>query len=54
MMYFSGQTAFHGTSWHTNFGVPMSHGCVNLSVEDAKWFYNWSTVGMPVVVTPSK
>ncbi len=52
IMYFSGEVGFHGAYWHNNFGVPMSHGCVNLSVEDAKWFYNWSTVGMPVVVHP--
>jgi len=35
--------AFHGTYWHTNFGVPMSHGCVNLTCEDALWVYRWST-----------
>ncbi len=50
IMYFSGEVGFHGTYWHNNFGVPMSHGCVNLSIEDAKWFYNWGEVGMPVVV----
>ncbi len=50
IMYFSGEVGFHGTYWHNNFGVPMSHGCVNLSIEDAKWFYNWAAVGTPVVV----
>jgi lipoprotein-anchoring transpeptidase ErfK/SrfK len=50
IMYFSGDIGFHGTYWHNNFGVPMSHGCVNLSVEDAKWFYSWGAVGTPVVV----
>lgn len=35
--------AFHGTYWHTNFGVPMSHGCVNLTCADALWVYRWST-----------
>jgi lipoprotein-anchoring transpeptidase ErfK/SrfK len=34
--------AFHGTYWHNNFGRPMSHGCVNMSYEDAKWLYRWS------------
>ena len=28
--------AFHGTYWHNNFGTPMSHGCVNLTIEDAR------------------
>ena len=35
--------ALHGTFWHTNFGVPMSHGCVNLRTEDAKWLFRWTT-----------
>ena len=35
--------AFHGTYWHDNFGSRMSHGCVNMRVEDAKWLYRWST-----------
>lgn len=35
--------AFHGTYWHDNFGARMSHGCVNMRSEDAKWLYRWST-----------
>jgi hypothetical protein len=34
---------FHGTYWHDNFGSPMSHGCVNMRNEDAKWLYRWTT-----------
>ena len=34
--------AFHGTYWHENFGVPMSHGCVNMQTEDAKWLFRWA------------
>jgi len=34
--------AFHGTYWHDNFGVPMSHGCVNMRTEDAKQLFRWS------------
>jgi hypothetical protein len=34
--------AFHGTYWHDNFGRRMSHGCVNMRNEDAKWLYRWS------------
>lgn len=33
--------AIHGTYWHNNFGVTMSHGCVNMRSEDAKWIYRW-------------
>jgi hypothetical protein len=38
--------AFHGTYWHTNFGTPMSHGCVNMQVDEALWLYRWT---LPVV-----
>jgi lipoprotein-anchoring transpeptidase ErfK/SrfK len=34
--------AFHGTYWHDNFGVPMSHGCVNMRNEDALKLFRWS------------
>ena len=34
--------AFHGTYWHENFGVPMSHGCINMRTEDAKWLFLWA------------
>jgi hypothetical protein len=33
----------HGTYWHTNFGLQMSHGCVNMLNEDAKWLFRWTT-----------
>ena len=34
--------ALHGTYWHTNFGMTMSHGCVNLPTEIAKWLFRWT------------
>ena len=46
---FPGGYAFHGTYWHNNFGIMMSHGCVNMRNEDAKWLFRWST---PVFETP--
>jgi len=33
---------FHGTYWHNNFGNRMSHGCVNMRNDDAKWLYRWT------------
>jgi hypothetical protein len=33
--------AFHGTYWHENFGVPMSHGCINMHTEEARWLFRW-------------
>jgi lipoprotein-anchoring transpeptidase ErfK/SrfK len=35
--------AFHGTFWHDNYGNEMSHGCVNMRPEEAKWLYRWLT-----------
>jgi len=37
-----GGYAFHGTYWHNNFGLQMSHGCVNMRNEDAKWLFRWT------------
>ncbi len=39
--------AFHGTYWHTNYGVPMSHGCINMRPEEAKWIFRWTTPAAP-------
>ncbi len=49
VMYFHGGYGLHGTYWHSNFGQPMSHGCVNLHTLDAEWLYNWAPVGTKVV-----
>jgi lipoprotein-anchoring transpeptidase ErfK/SrfK len=50
VMFFYDEYGFHGTYWHNNFGTPMSRGCVNLSVDDAAWLYNWASVGTVVDV----
>jgi lipoprotein-anchoring transpeptidase ErfK/SrfK len=50
IMYFYQGYALHGTYWHNNFGVPMSHGCVNMPTSEAEWFYNWTDIGTPVHV----
>jgi len=41
VMYFDGGISLHGTYWHDLFGYRQSHGCVNLSVSDARWVYEW-------------
>lgn len=41
-MYFDDDIALHGTYWHDGFGYRHSHGCVNMSITDAKWLYDWS------------
>jgi len=39
VMYFHGSYALHGAFWHRNFGVRMSHGCINLAPLDAKYLF---------------
>jgi lipoprotein-anchoring transpeptidase ErfK/SrfK len=50
VMYFYKGYGLHGTYWHNNFGTPMSHGCVNLSIPDAEWLYNFAYEGTVVNV----
>ena len=42
----------HSAPWAVNsLGYDnVSHGCINLSPEDAEWYYNTVTVGDPVIV----
>ncbi len=44
-VYFDEARAIHGIYWRTNFGRPASHGCVNLTIADARWFYDWVQPG---------
>ena len=39
--------AFHGAYWHNDFGVPHSHGCINMTPQAAKWVYRWTTPSVP-------
>jgi lipoprotein-anchoring transpeptidase ErfK/SrfK len=50
VMYFYKGYGLHGTYWHRNFGTPMSHGCVNLKPKEAKWLFEWASVGTIVYV----
>ncbi|MEM7113256.1 MAG: L,D-transpeptidase family protein [Chloroflexota bacterium] len=50
VMYFYNDYAIHGAYWHDNFGTPMSHGCVNMTVADSEWLYNWAGLGTLVNV----
>ena len=50
-LYFTeGGAVIHGAYWHTAFGTPYSHGCVNLSLDDAHKIYEWAEVGTTVTV----
>ncbi len=50
VMYFYGAYAIHGAYWHNNFGMPMSHGCVNMRDGEAAMLYNWAPAGTEVYV----
>ena len=49
-MYFDEARALHGAYWRANLGFPQSHGCVNLSVGDSHWLYEWANMGDYVYV----
>jgi hypothetical protein len=44
-MYYDDARALHGAYWRANLGFPQSHGCVNLSVGDAHWLFDWAKEG---------
>jgi L,D-transpeptidase-like protein len=43
--------ALHENYWkpRDEFGIPSSHGCAGLVAEDARWFWDWASVGTPVI-----
>lgn len=43
VMYFHKSYALHGAFWHANYGVEMSHGCINLAPLDAKYLFFFAT-----------
>lgn len=47
VQYFEGGYALHGAYWHDGFGRPKSHGCINLSPEDARRLFFWTDPPVP-------
>lgn len=47
VMFFYGDFGLHGTYWHNNFGQPMSHGCLNLSIANAEKLFYWTGPTIP-------
>lgn len=41
----------HGAYWHNNFGVPMSHGCVNMREADVAKIYEWTFKNTDIPLT---
>ncbi len=42
--------SFHQAYWHNNFGVPMSHGCINMTTADSATLYAWADAGTPITI----
>ena len=42
VQYFYADYSFHGTYWHSDFGQPKSHGCINMTNADARWLFDWA------------
>ena len=50
--YFSADgKALHENYWkpRDEFGIPSSHGCAGLVAEDARFFWDWADIGVPVL-----
>lgn len=42
--------SLHGTYWHNNFGVPMSHGCINMRTSEVSQIYSWANIGTQITI----
>ena len=47
IQYFAAGYALHGAYWHDVFGIPRSHGCINLSPIDARIVFRWTDPPCP-------
>jgi len=41
--------SIHYNYWRANWGYPGSHGCLGMNLEDSKFFWDWDTIGTPVI-----
>lgn len=47
IQYFAAGYALHGAYWHDVFGIPRSHGCINLAPIDARLVFSWTDPPVP-------
>src|SRR5690606_4041089 len=47
IQYFAAGYALHGAYWHDVFGMPRSHGCINLAPIDARYVSMWTEPNVP-------
>jgi lipoprotein-anchoring transpeptidase ErfK/SrfK len=44
---FTDGKALHAAPWHDRFGLPASHGCINLAPADAEWLFAFTSPALP-------
>mgnify|MGYP006291450111 CR=1 FL=1 len=49
-LYYDEARAFHGAYWRASLGFPQSHGCINMTLGDSHWLYDWAKIGDRVYV----
>jgi len=47
IQYFDANYAIHGAYWHDVFGIPRSHGCINLAPVDSLRVFLWTEPAIP-------
>lgn len=47
VQFFDRGVALHGAFWHSSFGKPKSHGCVNLAPLDARTIFDFTAPHLP-------
>jgi lipoprotein-anchoring transpeptidase ErfK/SrfK len=47
VQYLVGGIAIHAAFWHDGFGMPRSHGCINVSPRDAQYLFGVTLPAMP-------
>jgi lipoprotein-anchoring transpeptidase ErfK/SrfK len=45
-------SAIHENYWRNpaSFGMPGSHGCIGMTSPDAAWFWDFATLGTPLLI----
>ncbi|MDJ0765245.1 MAG: L,D-transpeptidase [Myxococcota bacterium] len=47
VQYFHRNVALHASFWHSSYGRPKSHGCINLAPADARYLFDWTEPALP-------
>ena len=47
VQYIFRNVALHASFWHSRYGTPKSHGCINLAPADARFLFDWTDPPLP-------